>query len=225
MGKAVGEQELRDGDARASGSVYHHPAVLLFLADHFQGVDDACENHDSGAVLVIMKDRDVEKPFQSFLDLKAPGSADILQVDASEARGKISDGLDDFLRILSVQTDGNRIDTSEFLKKHGFSLHHGHGGVGTDISKPEDGAAVGDHGHRVGLHGIGVGGLFVPGDDLTGLRHAGRVGQSQILPGLYRGFGDGFQFAVPFFVKHKSVFIRGHIYPPFYLKYCFVRHA
>ena len=42
------------------------------------------------------------------LDLKAAGRADVLQIDAAEARGQISHGLDDFLRVLRVQTDRHR---------------------------------------------------------------------------------------------------------------------
>ena len=60
MDKAVGEKELCDGDSGAACSVYHNAAVLLCLSCHLQGIDDACQDHDGRAVLIVVEDRDGE---------------------------------------------------------------------------------------------------------------------------------------------------------------------
>ena len=133
-----------------------------------------------------MKHGDVEDLVQAFLDFKASGSADILQVDAAEARGKPGDGLYDLFRILGIQADGDGVDAAELFKQHGLAFHHRHGCMGADVSEPKYGASVGDHGNRVCLHGVAVGGLCVRGDDLAGLGYPGGVGDGQGFPGVYR---------------------------------------
>ena len=157
-----------------------------------------------------MEHGNVKGSLQTLLDFEASGGADILQVDAAEGGGKPGDCLDDLLRILCIQTDGDRIDAAEFLEEDCLSLHDGHGGVRADIPKTQDGASVGNHGHGIGFHGISIGGFLIPGDYFAGLSHPGRVGDCQILPGLHGSFGYDFQLAVPLFVHHKRLLIVCH---------------
>ena len=157
-----------------------------------------------------MEHRNVQRFLQPFFDFKTARRADVLQVDASEARCEPGDGLDDFLRILGVQADGNRVHTGEFLEQDSLSLHDRHGCVGTDVAKAQNRRTVGNHSDGVRFHRVGIGGLFVLCDDLAGLRHAGRIGQSQVLSGFYRNLGNGFQFSVQFFMKRKRFFVRCH---------------
>ena len=147
-------------------------------------------------MLVIMEHRNVQRFFQPFFNLKAAGRADVFQIDAAEAGSDPGDGLDDFLRILGVQADGNRVHSGKFLEQDGLSLHDRHGGVGTDVAEAENRRPVGYHSDGVGLHRVGVGSLFVLCDYLAGLRNARRIGQSQVLSGFYRNLGNGFQFSV-----------------------------
>ena len=63
-----------------------------------------------------MENRNIQNLFQTFLDFKASGSTDVLQVDTAEAGSKIGHGFDDFLGVLCVQADGNGIDIAEFLE-------------------------------------------------------------------------------------------------------------
>ena len=198
--EAVGQQKLCDGHAGAARSVYHYTAVFLLLAHHLQGVDDARQHHDGGAVLVVMEDGDVQSGFQPFFYLKASGGADVLQIDAAEAGGQPGDRLDDLLGVLGVQADGHCVDPAEFLEQDGLALHHRHGGVGADVAQTQDGAAIGDYGYSVGFHGVFVSGFFVLGDDLAGLRHPRRIGDGQVFPGFHGSLGDGLQLAVPFFM-------------------------
>ena len=78
------EMCIRDSSCAAC-AVYHDAAVFLFLSGNLQGVDDSCENHDSCSVLIVMENRNIQGGFQPFLNFKAAGSADIFQVDSSEA--------------------------------------------------------------------------------------------------------------------------------------------
>ncbi len=212
MGKAVGQQQFCDGHSCAAGAVYHNAAVLLLFAHHLQGVDDTRQHYDGRAVLVVVKNGDVQGGFQPLFNLKASGGGDVLQIDAPEAGSHPGHRLDDFLRVLGVQTDGDGIDAPKFFEQDGFSLHNRHGGMGPDVSQAQDGAAVGYHRYGVGFHGVCIGSRFVLGDDLAGFGHAGGVGQGQIFPGLDRRFGHGLQLAVPLLVKHKCFLIGCHIF-------------
>ena len=151
-------------------------------------------------MLVVMENRNIQEGFQPFLDFKTAWRADIFQIDAAEGGSYIDNGADNFFRILCIQADGNCIDIAEFLEQNRFSLHDGHGGIGADISKAQYGAAVRYHGHGVGFPCIGVGRFRIFGNYLAGLRHAGGVGEGEILAGFDGGFRNGFQFAAPFFM-------------------------
>ena len=211
MGKAVGQKELCDGYSCAACAVHHDPAVFFLLADYLQRIDDACQHHDGSAVLVVMEDWDVQKFFQALFDLEASGSADVLQIDAAESGGEPGDSLDDFFRVLCVQADGHGVHAAEFLEEHSLSFHDGHGCIGADIAQSKYGTSVGDYGHGVGLHGVFVGGFLVLSDYLAGFRHPGRIGQCQVFPGFYGGFGDGFQFSVPLLMHFQRFFVGGHL--------------
>ena len=60
MRKSVCQKKPGNGNTGTSGSIYHDTAVFLFLANYLQGIDDAGENNNSSAMLVIMEDRDVQ---------------------------------------------------------------------------------------------------------------------------------------------------------------------
>ena len=71
-------------------------------------------------MLVIVENRDIQSGFQPFLNLKAAGSADVLQIDAAKAGSKPGDCLDDLFGILGIQSDRNSVNTAEFLEKYGY---------------------------------------------------------------------------------------------------------
>ena len=158
-----------------------------------------------------MEHWNVQRFLQPFFDFKAARRADVLQIDASKARGEPGDGLDDFFCILGVQADGNRVHAGKFLEQDSLSLHDRHGGVRADIAKAQNCRTIGNHSDGVRLHRVGIGGFFVLCDYLTGFCHARRIGQSKVFPGFYRNLGNGFQLSVQFFVKRKRFFVSSHI--------------
>ena len=161
-------------------------------------------------MLVVVEDRDIQRLLQPFLDLKAAWRADVLQIDAAEARSQPGDSLDDLFRILGIQADGNRVHAAEFLEQDGLSFHDRHGGVRADVAEAQNGGTVGNHGDGIRLHGVGISGFLILRDDLAGLRDAGRIGQGQILSGFYGNLGNGFQLSVQLFMKRQRFFICRH---------------
>ena len=89
-----------------------------------------------------MENRDVQRLFQTFFNLKTSGSTDILQIDTAIVWRKVSDGFDQLFRILCIQTDRYGIDIAKFLEQNAFSLHNRHGGERAYITKAENCAAV-----------------------------------------------------------------------------------
>ena len=63
MEKSVGQKQLCDGNARGTGAVYYHAAIFLLFAGQPEGVDDAGQDHNGGAVLIIVENRDGEALF------------------------------------------------------------------------------------------------------------------------------------------------------------------
>ena len=63
MGKSVGQKQLCDGNARGTGAVYYHAAIFLLFAGQPEGVDDAGQDHNGGAVLIIVEHRNVQPLF------------------------------------------------------------------------------------------------------------------------------------------------------------------
>ena len=151
-------------------------------------------------MLIVMKYRNIQKLLQTFLNLKAAGSAYVFQIDAAEAGCQISYGFDDLLSVLGIQTDGNCIDIAEFLEEDCLAFHNGHCRIGTDITETENRTSVGDDSNGVGFHGIFVSGFFVLCNYFAGFRNTGSISDRKIFTGLDGSLGDGFQFAVPFFV-------------------------
>ena len=127
---------------------------------------------DGGAVLIVMKHRDVEALAQFALHLEAFGGLDVFEVDAAKRRLQRGDDLDQTIRIGFVQLQIEHVDAGEFLEQHRLAFHHRLGGQRADVAQTQDRAAVGDHRDQIaaGREAEGIGRVF---DDLfTGGGHA-----------------------------------------------------
>ena len=121
-------QHVDDGRARCAGAVLDDLDVLDALADDLQRVEHARQHNDGRAVLVIVKDGDVEVMLQLSLDLEALRAADVLQIDATERRSDGLDRRDNFLFCLGVQADGECVDAAELLEQDALTFHNGQAG-------------------------------------------------------------------------------------------------
>ena len=110
------QQQLADGDACRTGTVDDHLYLMDVLFYQLQGTEQTCRHHDGGAVLVVVEHRNVQLLFQAAFDLKAARCADVLQVDAAKGESQVLDGLDDLLRVLGVQADGESVDVRKGLE-------------------------------------------------------------------------------------------------------------
>ena len=108
---AGGHEDLGARDAAGPHAVDRHLDVLHLFAGNLEGVDEARQHHDSGAVLVVVEDGDVQLVLEALLDVEAAGRGDVLKVDAAKARADCLHDADDLVRVLGVEADGIGVDT------------------------------------------------------------------------------------------------------------------
>ena len=150
------------------------------LSTTFDCVVQRGQGHDRRAVLVVVKDGDVQALLEATLDLEAPRRRDVLEVDAAVGRRDSRDRVDDLVDRAGLHAHRDGIDVGEVLEEHGLALHHGHRCERSDGPEAEHGGAVADDGDGVaparvdgGQGGVGCDG---PGD----LRDARRVEQGEV---------------------------------------------
>ena len=164
--------------------------VLHLLAHHLQGVGEAGQGDDGGAVLVVVEDGDVAPLLQLPLDLKAAGGGDVLQIHAAEGAGQqVHTVFTISSTSLAADAQGNGVHAAEGLEQDALALHDGHPGLRADVPQAQHGGAVGDHGHGVPPAGQLIALAEVLLDLQAGLGHAGGVGQGQRLLAVHRGPG------------------------------------
>ena len=79
--------------------------------------------------------------------------------------------------------EGKDIRSNEVLEKHAFALHDRFGGQRADVAQSQYGGSVGNDRHQIALDRIVVRLGRIVGDRQTRRRHAGRVGQREIVLG------------------------------------------
>ena len=123
-------------------------SAVEFAAGHLGGVGQCGEDHDGGAVLVIVHDGAVQGLDELFLQLEAARRGDVLEVDGAEAGAQPDQGLDDLVDVGGVEDQRDGVQLAEGLEERGLALHHGQRGAGADVAQAQDGRAVADDDHE-----------------------------------------------------------------------------
>ena len=197
---------LADGDARAARAVDDHLGFADVLFHHAQGVDQRRADDNGGAVLVVMEHGNIANFLQALFNFKAPRRGDVLQVDAAEGAGNQVHRAHDLVHVLAAHADGEGVHVAEGLEQSAFAFHHGHTGFGPDVAQAQHGGAVGDDGHQVVAAGEGERFIVVLLNFQAGLRHAGRVGNGQIVLVLDGNAGHDLDLALPFAMQTQGFF-------------------
>ncbi len=104
-------------------------------------------------------------------------------MQAMPAAAQVAYAVDDGLDVGGVDQNVDGVDVGEAFEQRPLALHHRLCRLRAEVAEPEDGGAVGDDGHQVGLVGVVVGQVRIPSDGEHRHGHAGRVGQRQIALG------------------------------------------
>jgi hypothetical protein len=192
---ARGHDDLRTRNTRSADAVHDHFDLADLLADDLERVYQRRQDDDRRAVLIVVKDGDVEFFLQSFFDLKTTRRGDVFKIDPAERRRDCFHSAHDLVGVFQVQTDRKRVYAAEFLEQHRLAFHYRQGGCWSNVAETQDRGAVGDDGdgvlfdrQRVGLFGISIYRVADAGD-------AGSVGHRKIGASFQRHFGNDFNLA------------------------------
>jgi len=142
-----------------------------------QRVEQAGCGDNRGAVLIIVKYRNVEELAQPLLDDEALWRLDVLEIDAAPALAEELHAIDKIVGVFGRDLEIDGVDVGKALEQHRLALHHRLGGERTAIAEPENGGAVGDHGDEIALSRVVVGLGLVFGDGQHWHRDARRIGK------------------------------------------------
>ena len=170
-----------DVDARGAGADDRDLDLGDVLLDDLEGVDQAGHRDAGRALLVVVPDRDLALRAQLVEDPEALGLGDVLEVEAAEGRLEGPADLDDLVRVLFVEADGEGVDAAQVLVEDPLAFHDRQAGLGADVAQAEDARAVADDGHGIPLVGVLVGLLLVGVDLLADRGDAGRVPDREIV--------------------------------------------
>ena len=210
--------EPRTGHARRAGPHHHDGHVFNPAAREFTGVEQGRTGNDGSAVLVVMEHRDAHFLLQRLLDDETFRSLDVLKIDAAERGFHRPYGSDELFGAARLEAQVEHVDIGEILEQDALAFHDRLGGVRPDVAEPEDGCAVGDHGHQVGAPGVLGHQRLILRDGLAGFRHTRRIGEGQILLAFAALGQHHFGFPVTGgTVVFKSFFPRkqGHVRIPY----------
>ena len=139
--------------------------------------------------------RDIELFSKPVENVEALRIGKVLKVDAAEAGGHPLDGLNDLIRILGIENDGEGANAAEILEQQRLALHHRQTGHGADVAQPQHARAVRNNGDGVGFVGVleGLGGIGM--NLATGRGHTGRVPNTEIIEAVDGALQRRFHFA------------------------------
>ena len=135
---AHGFDQLGAGNRRCACAIADNLYVFQRTARKLARIDQSCRRDDGGAVLVIMKNRNVHPFFQRLFNDEAIRRGDIFQIDAAKGRFKKFDRINETLRIFGLHLDIDRVDVGEAFEQHRFAFHHGLGCQCTQIAHAKD---------------------------------------------------------------------------------------
>ncbi len=180
LAQAELDQQIHARQGGGAGTRGHQARLADVLADHPQPVEDRRRDHDRGAVLVVMEDRDPHALLERPLDDETLRGLDVFQIDGAEGGFEPGHGLDEGLRIALLDLDVEHIEIGELLEQHRLAFHDRLGGQSADGAQTQHGGAVGDDRDQVAARGVvrGVERIFF--DLAAGGGDARRIGQGQI---------------------------------------------
>ena len=175
-----GNQQIDAGQCRRPRAGGDQLDVGQFLALQQQPIANGRGHGDRGAVLIVMKHRDVHPGAEIGLDREAFRRLDVFQVDRAERRLQRRDNVTEAGRVGGVDLDVEHVDPGEFLEQDGLAFHYRLARQRAYIAQAQHRGAVGDHRHQVAAHRIIIGRVGIGLDRLARRRHPGRIGQRQI---------------------------------------------
>ena len=109
-------QQIDAGDRGRARTVDDHLHPVERATGQVEGIDQAGRSDYRGAVLVVVKYRDLQQLAQPLFDDEALGCLDVLEVDAAEGRVQEPHAIDELVDIAGVDLEIDRVDVCEALE-------------------------------------------------------------------------------------------------------------
>src|SRR5205814_8398433 len=116
--RAHGNQQIETGDRRSTRAGRNDFDVRKLLAVQQQRVADSGADDDGGAMLVVMKYRDLHALFELCLNLETLRALDILKIDSAEGRLQRGHSLHDPFDRVGRYLDIEHVDARKFLEQN-----------------------------------------------------------------------------------------------------------
>ena len=173
-------QQIDAGDRGRTRTVDDHLHPVERATGQVEGVDQAGRSDYRGAVLVVVKYRDLQQLAQPLFDDEALGCLDVLEVDAAKGRMQKSHAVDELVDIAGVDLEIDRVDVCETLEECRLALHDRLGRQRTEIAEAEHRGAVRDHRDEITLRGVVERRTRLTMDAEAGEGHTRRIRERQI---------------------------------------------
>ena len=164
----------------STGTRYDDAHVLNLLTINLQSIHEASTRNDGCAMLIIVHHGDIAVLFQTFFDIEALGSLDILKVDASERGSNAFYGLAELYGVGLIDFDIENVDAAIDLEEQALALHDRLAGQSTDVAQSEHSGTIGNYGYKIAAIGVTerVVGILLNFEARKG--YARRIGQREI---------------------------------------------
>ena len=196
---------------RRASAVADYLDVLECPVGQHTRVDKPGGGDDRGAVLIIMKHRNVHPFAQSLLDDEARRGGDIFEVDAAKSWLEQLDCVDEAINVFGLHFDVDAIDISKAFEQHRLTLHHRLRCQCAQIAHAQNRSTVGDNRDQIALGGVIISGGRIVIDRLHRHRDTGRISEAQVALRRHRFGRDNLDFAGASLRMEIQCFLRGKL--------------
>src|SRR5699024_12261590 len=105
----------------------------------------------------------------------------IVEVNHAIGRADRLADIDDFFGIVGVQGNSPSLHSGKLFKQDGYAFQNGHGGLGTDISQTQYGAAISYNRYGISLDREVSSVCLIFGDGLADSSDPGRIGAGEVI--------------------------------------------
>ena len=126
-------EQFGAGYSRGPDAREHDLRGAQFFADQLEGVGQSRQRYYGCAVLVVVKNGDIQLRLQTGLNFEASGRGDVFKVDTPKPGGEGFDRFHNAARIALGKADWECIYAAELPEQNGLALHHRQGRQGAYI--------------------------------------------------------------------------------------------
>src|SRR5208337_4945051 len=152
--------------ARCARAIADEARRLDVPARQVNRIEHARGRNDRGAMLVVVKNRDVHHLAQALFDVEALGRLNVLEIDSAKRRTKIFDRVDEFVWVFRRDLKVDGVYICEALEQHRLSFHHRLRGQSSKIAETKNRGSVGYHSDHVAARRVVVDGRRIREDRL-----------------------------------------------------------